>query len=233
MQEIDLGARHIQNPASEIVEQKEPSVTIAFDEKVNWDDLPFTVAVNSERLIEFMRLAGLDDEVISKYKLYLHWSRSRSIGGTHSPSDKEIGINVNRFKNNKKKSQVSELIVSDEEMEKVSSILNGVLHHEVGHIVEPEEIRKRSVRQRVLMVLGSLSLPEASFLLKEMAIRRPSFDEAAFVGYVTVSLLLLTGVYHSSAAPNEIYARRFEHRIQQDKQWGDIIKLQPKVVGGA
>jgi len=179
-----------------------------------------------------MRESGMGDDAISEYKIHFYWSRSRMTGGQHSPMDKEIRINVNRFRDNKKKSQLVELNPSDEELREVESVINGVLHHEVGHIVEPEEIRSRSVRQRIVMLLGSLSLPEAGILLKDMSISRPSFEEAAFATYATISLLLMTAVYHSTAAPNEIFAKRFEYRVKKGNQWSDIIKLLPKSTEG-
>lgn len=228
MQEIDLGIQHTQNTIPETVEQKGPLVTVVFDEKVRWADLPFAVIVDSQRLTSFMRHTGMDDEEIGKHKLHLHWSKGRTFLASYYDRDKEISMNINLFSDNKGKNNLSELRPSAEELNAVEDTLNHNLHHEIGHAVEPEELKKGWIRRTVMMFVGSLTLPEAAFLLKEMSISRPSFSEASTVAWVSFSLLGLSLVWRNAADPAEIYAQQFADEQQKDDRWKSIIKFSPK-----
>ncbi len=172
MQEIYLGAQLGTNPGLEGLEPQEPKVAVIFDEKVKWGDLPFTVEVDSPRLTQFMRHYGMSDDAINEHKLRLHWSRSRTFLANYYR--KEIEVNLNLFSDNKGRNQLSEVKPTMVELKDVESELNHNLHHEVGHAVSPEELKRGWIRRTILMFLGSLTLPEAAFLLKEMSTRRPS-----------------------------------------------------------
>lgn len=232
MREIDLGGRKEVNPR-EITEVQRPTISVIFDEKVSWDDLPFTAVVDSQKLSDFMRHADMSDEEIAGHKLLLYWSRGRTFLASYYGGNKEIKINVNLFSDNKGRNHLSELSPSKEELQKVEASINHHLHHEIGHAVDPEELRKGWTRRTILMILGSLSLPEAAFLLKEMSISKPTFAEASLVAWVSASLLGLSLVWRNKNDPAEISAQRFAREQGEDERWKGIIKLSPKFTEGA
>ena len=230
MREIDVSGQK-ELTSKDIAELQRPAISVILMKKLKWDDLPFTAVVDSQKLSDFMRHADMSDEEIAGHKLLLSGHVAELLASYYG-GDKEIKINVNLFSDNKGRNHLSELDPSKEELQKVEANINHHLHHEIGHAVEPEELRKGWTRRTMLMILGSLSLPEAAFLLKEMSISKPTFTEASLVAWVSASLLGLSLVWRNGNDPSGNFHN--DLRVsKEDERWKGIIKLSPKFTEGA